>query len=80
MEPLECSDTPTLSPSSPILPTTSCSSSESSITTSSTISIASSNDNMFGGGETFNSGNGEEVAVEPLENLDGKDENCKHCQ
>jgi hypothetical protein len=35
---------------------------------------------MFGGGETFNSGNGDEVAVEPLESLDGKDENCKHCQ
>lgn len=32
-------------------------------------------------GETFSSGNGEEIAVEPLENAaDGKDENCKGCQ
>jgi hypothetical protein len=30
--------------------------------------------------ETFSSGNGDEIAVEPLENaLDGKDENCKEC-
>jgi hypothetical protein len=31
---------------------------------------------------SFSSGNGEEVAVEPLEKnpSDGKDENCKHCQ
>lgn len=38
-------------------------------------------DTMFSG-ETFSSGNGEEIAVEPLEkNLsDGKDENCQHCQ
>jgi hypothetical protein len=37
-------------------------------------------ENMFSG-ETFSSGNGEEIAVEPLENSsDGKDENCKHCQ
>lgn len=34
---------------------------------------------MFG--ETFSSGNGEEIAVEPLESaVDGKDENCKSCQ
>ena len=32
-------------------------------------------------GETFSSGNGEEIAVEALESgLDGKDENCKGCQ
>lgn len=35
---------------------------------------------MFSG-ETFSSGNGEEIAVEPLESsVDGKDENCKSCQ
>jgi hypothetical protein len=32
-------------------------------------------------GETFSSGNGDEIAVEPLESAaDGKDENCKGCQ
>lgn len=31
--------------------------------------------------ETFSSGNGDEIAVEPLESIsDGKDENCKQCQ
>lgn len=31
--------------------------------------------------ETFSSGNGDEIAVEPLESVsDGKDENCKQCQ
>lgn len=35
---------------------------------------------MFSG-ETFSSGNGEEIAVEALESaVDGKDENCKSCQ
>lgn len=35
---------------------------------------------MFSG-ETFSSGNGEEIAVEALESAsDGKDENCKSCQ
>jgi hypothetical protein len=44
-------------------------------------SLTTSTENMFSGGETFSSGNGEEIAVEPLENSsDGKDENCKHCQ
>lgn len=37
------------------------------------------NETMFG--ETFSSGNGDEIAVEPLEmSCDGKDENCKQCQ
>lgn len=36
-------------------------------------------DMMFGG-ETFSSGNGDEIAVEPLESAcDGRDENCKNC-
>lgn len=36
---------------------------------------------MFIGGDTFSSGNGEEIAVEPLESaLDARDENCKNCQ
>lgn len=36
-------------------------------------------DTMFS--ETFSSGNGDEIVVEPLENIsDGKDENCKQCQ
>lgn len=40
----------------------------------------SSADGMFGG-DTFSSGNGEEIAVEPLESIsDGKDEDCKKCQ
>jgi hypothetical protein len=41
------------------------------------------NGNGSSNGETFSSSaNGEEVAVEPLEMspLDGKDENCNHCQ
>ena len=34
---------------------------------------------MFG--ETFSSGNGDEIAVEPLENgTDGKSEDCKICE
>ena len=40
-------------------------------------------DTMFADfcGETFSSGNGDEIAVEPLESSsDGRDENCKHCQ
>jgi hypothetical protein len=38
------------------------------------------NETMFSG-ETFSSGNGDEIAVEPLEcSSDGKDENCKHCE
>lgn len=37
-------------------------------------------DSMFNG-ETFSSGNGDEIVVEALESLsDGRDENCKHCQ
>ena len=41
--------------------------------------IEPNNDGMFS--ETFSSGMGDEIAVEPLENmLDGKDENCKKCQ
>lgn len=43
-------------------------------------SQVSANDSMFSC-ETFSSGNGDEIAVEPLESLsDGKDENCKQCQ
>lgn len=62
------------SPSSP-LPTSTDTSSVT--TTTSTVSVS---ENIFSG-ETFTTnGNGEEVAVEPLENPDGKDENCKHCQ
>lgn len=64
---------------------TSSSSLSSSLPTNTTTTLTSSpskssiSENMFG--ETFNSGNGEEVAVEPLENSsDGKDENCKNCQ
>lgn len=47
----------------------------------STLSLTMFNGNGSSNGETFNA-NGEEVAVEPLEMspLDGKDENCKHCQ
>lgn len=47
----------------------------------STLSLTMFNGNGSSNGETF-SVNGEEVAVEPLEMspLDGKDENCKHCQ
>lgn len=42
--------------------------------------IEPNNDGMFSG-ETFSSGMGDEITVEPLENmLDGKDENCKKCQ
>lgn len=36
---------------------------------------------MIFNSETFSSGNGDEIAVEPLEcSSDGKDENCKQCQ
>lgn len=43
-------------------------------------SPTSTNETMFSG-ETFSSGNGDEIAVEPLEMAsDGKDENCKQCQ
>lgn len=36
---------------------------------------------MMFNGETFSSGNGDEIAVEPLESIsDGRDENCKQCQ
>lgn len=69
------------SPSSPTDSTSSLLHSATLSPATSTLSL-----NMFNGmdsvnGETF-SVNGEEVAVEPLEMspLDGKDENCKHCQ
>lgn len=43
-------------------------------------SQTASNETMFNC-ETFSSGNGDEIAVEPLESVsDGKDENCKQCQ
>lgn len=42
--------------------------------------MSSSSEGMYSG-DTFNSGNGEEIAVEPLEkSSDGKDEDCKLCQ
>lgn len=74
-------DNSTESPSSP----DSTSSSSILATTlspaTSTLSLNMFNGNGSSNGETF-SVNGEEVAVEPLEMspLDGKDENCKHCQ
>jgi len=53
---------------------------ESSLETSSTSSSSLLSEAIFNG-ETFSCGNGEEIAVEPLEMLsDGKDENCKKCQ
>lgn len=93
MEPVDTSlsslSSPPLSPTLPMLLMTSnaetssssssSASSTSSITTTSTVSV--SENNIFISGETFNTGNGEEVAIEALENAsDGKDENCNHCQ
>lgn len=44
------------------------------------VTTATTDMTMFSG-ETFSSGNGEEIAVEALESAsDGKDENCKSCQ
>lgn len=58
------------------------SSSVSPASSSLNISLFNGSGNVLNGIESFSSGNGDEVAVEPLEKCpsDGKDENCKHCQ
>lgn len=69
--------TPATSPT-PIQTSSSISPASSSLN----ISLFHESGNVLNGVESFSSGNGDEIAVEPLEKIqsDGKDENCKHCQ